>query len=308
MNQNPNTRLSFTNPYLLLTLTTLIWGGNTIAGKLAVGHVSPFSLTFLRWCVALAILLPFSIPYLRKDWDVIKSNLLFIMALGFVGFACFNNMMYLSLNYTTAINAAIIQASMPLIVFFLNFMIFRINVAGFQLIGFLISLAGVLAVITRGDFSAITNGTFNIGDLIMLLAISLYGAYSVMLKEKPQIHLMSLMSVLAFSALLGCIPFTLYEVFTQTLLWPDAQGWGVVIFAAIFPSLISQFSWVMGIEKIGSNRGGLFINLVPVFGAFLAIILLNERFQVFHAIGLVLVLGGIALAQRKQPPNGKEAA
>lgn len=287
-----------THPYLLLAITALVWGGNAVAGKLAAGHVSPFLLTFLRWTFATAVILPFAYPHIKRDWPLIRKHFLFLFLLGVVGFAVFNNLMYLALNYTTAINVAIEQASMPLIVFALNYILFRTRVTGFQIFGFIVTLSGVAITATRGNILDLANQPINIGDLIMFGAIMVYGIYSVFLKNKPDIHLLSFMAVLAFSALIGTIPFAAYESVTDTMQWPDATGWGVVFYAALFPSLVSQLFWVMGLEKIGSNRGGIFINLVPIFGALLAILILGERFQTYHAIGLTLVLGGIALAQK----------
>lgn len=287
-----------THPYLLLAITALIWGGNAVAGKLAAGHVSPFFLTLLRWTIASLVILPFAYPYLKKDWPKVREHIWFLFALGVIGFAVFNNLMYLALNFTTAINVAIEQASMPLIVFALNYLLFRTQVTAFQIIGFVITLTGVAITATRGNLLNLADQPVNIGDVIMVGAIMVYGTYSVFLKNKPDIHLLSFMAVLSVSALIGTIPFAAYEIATNTLQWPDATGWGVAVFAGLFPSLVSQLFWVMGLEKIGSNRGGIFINLVPVFGALLAILILGETFQTYHAIGLIMVLGGIALAQK----------
>lgn len=293
----------FTNPYLLLTITALVWGGNAVAGKLAVGHVSPFLLTFLRWIIACCVLAPFAWPHLKKDWPKIRERLPFLIILGVVGFAVFNNLMYLALNYTTAINVSIEQASMPLIVFGLNYILFRTRVSTFQVIGFAITLTGVAVTATRGNLFSIAEQNLNFGDILMLGGILVYGIYSVLLKNKPDIHVMSFILVLGMAAILGTIPFAAYEYAIGATIWPDTKGWGVVVFAGLFPSLVSQLFWVMGLEKIGSNRGGLFINLVPIFGALLAVLILGEKFQLYHAIGLVLVLGGIALAQKTARTN-----
>jgi len=289
-----------THPYLLLTITAMAWGGNAIAGKLAVGHVSPFLLTSIRWVFACLILFPFALPYLKRDWPLIRENLLFLFILGIIGFSIFNNLMYLSLTYTTAINVAIEQAAMPVIVFILNYILFQTRVTAYQIIGFIITMVGVAITVTHGNLLDLFNLELNTGDIIMVCAIMVYGTYTVYLKYKPDIHVVSFLSVLAVAALIGTIPFVAYEVATNSIQWPDAQGWGVIAYAAIFPSIVSQLFWVMGLEKIGSNRGGLFINLVPIFGALFAIFLLGESFQTYHAIGLVLVLGGIALAQKAQ--------
>lgn len=290
----------FMHPYLLLTITAMAWGGNAVAGKLAVGHVSPFLLTSIRWVLTCIILLPFALPYLKKDWQEIRKKLLFLFILGVVGFSVFNNLLYLSLTYTSAINVAIEQAAMPVIVFILNYILFKTRVTSYQIVGFIITLLGVTVTVTRGDLLDLFNLALNTGDIIMICAIMVYGTYTVYLKYKPDIHVVSFLSVLAVAAMFGTIPFLGYEIATNTIQWPDAQGWGVIVYAVIFPSIVSQLFWVIGLEKIGSNRGGLFINLVPIFGAIFAVILLGEAFQLYHAVGLALVLGGIALAQKAQ--------
>lgn len=287
------------NPYLLLSLTALMWGGNAIAGKLGAGHVSPFLLTGLRWIVACVILITFSMHHLKRDFETIKKHWSFLFLLGAFGFAIFNGLMYLALNHTTAINVAIEQASMPLVVFILNYLLYRTRVTTYQVIGFIITLIGVAITVTRGNLFGLGEQSLNIGDLLMLVAIFIYGIYSVLLKNKPNIHPMSFLSVLGISALITTTPFVAYEVSSNNLIWPDTQGWAVIVYAGVFPSILAQLFWILGLDKIGSNRGGLFINLVPIFGALLAIFILGEKFEVYHAIGLLLVLGGITLAQKQ---------
>lgn len=289
------------HPYVLLTLTALFWGGNAVAGKIAVGHISPFTLTTLRWLTAMAIALPFAWPYLRRDWPRLKEKLVFLVLLGAIGFAVFNNLMYLALNFTSAVNVAIVQASMPLIVFALNFALFKLRATPLQLLGFSLTLIGVATVAARGSVGVLMALDFNIGDLIMLVAIMTYGVYSVLLRNKPDIHWLSFITVLGLSAFATSLFFSGWEVAAGKANWPDATGWAVVLYTAIFPSIVSQVFWIMGLEKIGSNRGGVFINIVPVFGSALAIVLLGERFYPFHAVALVLVVGGVWLAQRELP-------
>ncbi len=289
----------YQHPYILLSLTALMWSGNAIAGKIANGHVSPFLLTWLRWAVACAILVIFAHKYIKNDLEEIKKHWKFLFFLGVIGFAIFNNLLYLSLTHTTAINVAIEQAAMPLIVFVLNYLIFKTKATKYQLIGFILTLSGVAITVTRGNVLGLGEQELNIGDIIMLVAITVYGIYSVFLKNKPDIHPLSFLSVLGFAAFLATTPCVLYEVSSNKLLWPDLTGWGVVIYAAIFASILSQLFWVLGLQAIGSNRGGVFINLVPIFAAILAIIILSEKFQTYHALGLILVLGGVTLAQRQ---------
>ena len=187
-------------PYLLLTLTAMIWSCNAIAGKMAVGHISPALLTTMRWLIALIILLPFALPHLKRQLPELRPHLPFLFLLGGVGFALFNNIMYLALNYTSAINVGIVQGAMPLVVFLLNFALFRIKTNGMQMIGFSLTLIGVILTITRGDPLSLFTQSINFGDLIMLIAIFAYGGYSVGLRNKPQMHWLSFITILTFSA------------------------------------------------------------------------------------------------------------
>lgn len=287
--------------YLLLILTALFWAGNAIAGKLAAGHVSPFLLTSLRWAVAVLILASFAIPFLRRDWATIRRHWPFLAILGAIGFALFNNLYYLSLNYTTAINVAIIQASMPLMVFAMNFLFFGIRAIWLQVIGFVLTITGVVLVATRGDLTAIASQAINFGDIIMVIAIFCYGVYTVALAKKPELHWVSLITVLAFFAFMTSVPFTVWEMASGKVLWPDTRGWMVIFYTAVGPAIIAQVCWVRGLELIGSNRGGVFINVVPIFASVMAVFILGERFEPYHALALALVLSGVALAQRVKP-------
>lgn len=285
--------------YLLLTITTLGWGGNAIAGKLAAGHISPALLTSSRWVIALAAVLPFALPHLRREWHTIRAHLLFLLVMGSVGFALFNNFYYLALNHTSAINGAIEQSSMPLLVFVANFLLFGQRVSPGQIIGFVISLVGVCLVATNGNLAGILRLEIGYGDALLILSVAFYGAYTVALRWMPKLHWLSSITILAAGAVIGGLPFTILETTSGHLILPDTQGWLVLIYAAIFPSIISQACYIRGVELIGPNRGGLFINLVPIFGTFFAVTLLGEELHTYHLIALALVLGGIGLAEHK---------
>ena len=226
-------------------------------------------------------------------------HLPFLFILGSTGFALFNNIMYLALNYTSAINVGIEQASMPLVVFLLNFALFRITTSWLQIFGFTLTLIGVVITITNGNPLSIFSQKINFGDLIMLVAILAYGGYSVALRNKPDIHWLSFIAILGFSAFITSLAFSAIELFQGKIILPDMRAMAIVAYIAIFPSIVSQLFWIRGLELIGSNRGGIFINFVPVFSSIFAIIILGENFHFFHAVSLILVVGGIALTQRK---------
>jgi drug/metabolite transporter (DMT)-like permease len=285
------------NAYVLLLLTTLFWGGNSVAGKLAIGHVSPMLLTAARWGFAFVILLAIGLPRLQEDRQAIRNNLWLLTSLGAFGFAVFNVVLYSALLYTTAINVSIEQAGMPMLIILANFLLFGIRVTLAQIIGFLLSLAGIALTASHGNPVRLLELDVNFGDALMLLAVVVYGGYTVALRFKPAIHWQSLMIVLCGSALIASVPFVAAEFWYGALIVPDTRGWAVIAYTAIFPSILAQIFYIRGVELIGANRAGLFVNLVPIFGTLASILVLGEDFQFYHALAMVLVLGGIWLAE-----------
>jgi drug/metabolite transporter (DMT)-like permease len=284
--------------YLFLTLTTLFWGGNAVAGKLAVGHISPMVLTSARWLLMCIIMLVLGWPRLKADWQAVRNNWLLLSALGFFGFTVFTIALYMALIYTTAINVSIEQAGMPMLIFLLNFLFFRAKASWAQLVGLVLSIVGVVLVACHGEPARLLGLDLNIGDAIMLVGSIVYAGYTVALRFKPAIHWQTLMIVLSGSAFVTSLPFLAAEVAVGAGYVPDTQGWLVLLYVLAFPSILSQIFYVRGVELIGANRAGLFINLVPIFGTLLSIILLGEDFRLYHAIALALVFGGIWLAER----------
>ena len=297
-------RILFTmtrNAYLLLLITMVFWAGNAVAGRFAVGEVSPLVLTWLRWTLGAMVLLVLARHHLKRDWPIIRRHWLYILFMGATGFAIFNAFLYTALVHTTAINATIVQAGMPMIIFVLNFLIYRIAVRWSQILGYSVTLVGILVVAGQGQLGQILGLEINRGDLIMVLAVLVYSSYSVILREKPDLHWLSFLTTLFVTAAAISIPLAAYEATTTALIWPTSvTGVGVVIYTAIFPSIIGQALFIRANELIGGNAAGLFLNLVPIFGAILAVLLLGEAFRSFHALALVLVLGGIMVAQQQQ--------
>lgn len=283
--------------YLLLTLTMLFWGANAVAGKYAVGHISPMLLTTVRWGLAVLLLVPFATGRLRAEWPTVRPRLAYLATLGAVGFTLFNALMYSALTFTSAINVSIEQAGLPMVIFLINFLLFSLRVSWAQLLGVLLSLAGIALTAGHGEPARLAALDVNVGDAMMMVALVLYGAYTVALRHKPAISWQSLMLVLCGSAFLMSLPFTAWEIATGRVIWPGGIGWAIGVFTAIFPSVLAQAFYIRGVELIGSNRGGLFINLVPIFGTLLAILFLGEAFHLYHALAIVLVLGGIWLAE-----------
>jgi len=294
--------------YFYLSVTALFWGANSVAGKLAVGHVSPMVLTTYRWIVALIIILAFMMPQVKRDWPMIRKHWLQLLLYGIFGFTAFNALLYTALGYTSAINAVIEQAGIPMLIFVFNFVLFRIQASIAQIVGFSVTLIGVLVTAAHGEFSALAELEFNFGDALMLCAAIVYAAYTVSLRWKPELHWQSFIAAPAFGALLSAIPLFFWELSRGAAIFPDTTGWAIVLYAGIFPSLLSQVLYVRGVEMIGANRAGLFINAIPVFGTILSVMLIGETLYPFHVVALLLVLGGIAIAEWGRPKDNKKPA
>lgn len=287
--------------YFYLTVTSLFWGANSVAGKLAVGHVSPMVLTTFRWIVALLVILALMTPQVKRDWPAIRRHWLQLLLYGVFGFTVFNALLYTALGYTSAINAVIEQAGIPMLIFVFNFVLFRIQASLAQVIGFSVTLVGVLVTAAHGEFSALAELEFNFGDALMLIACIVYAGYTVSLRWKPDMHWQSFIAAPAFGALLSALPLFFWELSREDAIFPDATGWAIVLYAGIFPSLLSQVLYVRGVEMIGANRAGLFINAIPIFGTLLSVLLVGETLHSFHIVALLLVLGGIAIAEWGRP-------
>lgn len=288
----------FSSPYILLVTTTLFWAGNAIAGKFAVGEIDFITLTFLRWLLASLCLLAFAWRQVHKDWRTIIKHLPYLFALGAVGFTGFNLCMYWALSYTSVVNVVIEQAAIPLLIMVFNFLAFRLAVRSLQIVGLLMAMVGVVLTVTRGEPGLMLQEGMNQGDAIMMLAALCYALYSIGLRWRPQMHWKSFLFTLTVSALLVSMVAWLIYVALNGFSMPSGKGLSLVLYVGIFPSLLSQLFYVRGVELIGANRAGLFINLVPIFGSLLAILIIGESFYWFHAVGLLLVVGGILIAER----------
>lgn len=293
----PHTPSAMYKAYVLLALTTLFWAGNSIAGKLAVGHVSPMMIVTLRWAAVMVALAVFMRPQLAADWKAIRPRLAYLLGLGALGFTVFSVALYYALTFTTAINTSILQGGMPLFVFAASFVLFSSRIVVEQFLGFLLSFVGVIVIAVRGELANLLSLNINFGDALMLGAIVAYGVYTAALRSKPAIHWASLMFALCLGATLAALPMLVLEAAGGGLIVPDLFGWAIIVYIVVFPSLLSQVFYIRAVELIGSNRAGLFINLLPVWGALLAVTLLGETFHLHHGVALALILLGIGLAE-----------
>lgn len=287
----------YDRPYLVLSATTLIWAGNAVASRLALGHVSPMMLTTLRWVGTLSLMIAIAGPAFLREWPQVKANWRWLAIMGVVGFTGFNALFYLSALYTTAVNIGIIQGSIPVMVLAGAYLVHRTAVTGLQGIGIVVTIAGVALLAARGDLAVLTGLAFNLGDVLMLVACLGYAAYTVALRNRPAISPRPFFLALALVALVSSLPLLAAEIAHGSAQWPDLNGWLIILYVAVLPGFVAQLFFMRGVELIGPGRAGLWVNLVPVWSAILGPLILGEIFAWYHAVALLLVLGGIAIAE-----------
>lgn len=284
--------------YLLLTFTTLCWGGNAVFARLAVGEVSPMALVTLRWLGALALLAAFAHAHVRRDWPALRERLLFVAAMGAIGFTVFTGLFYIAAHWTTAINIGIVQGAIPMFVLIGAFAAYRTPVAGLQVAGVLVTVLGVAIVASDGELARLASFALNFGDVLMIAACVLYAGYTLGLSRRPLVSPLSLFTGMAAAAFVSSLPLALAEATLGRFQWPTPFGWIIVGLVTLFPSFLAQIAFIQGVTLIGPSRAGVFVNLVPVFASIMALLVLHEPFRLFHAVALALVLGGIWLSER----------
>lgn len=289
----------FANPYVILTLTTIFWAGNTVAGRLAVGQVSPMGLTTFRWLFAYLLMLAFLPREVAQSFRMLREKPLYLAAMGFIGFTGFNAVYYAAAHHTTAVNIGIMQQSTPIFVMLGAFLLYNARITAGQVAGLVAGVIGVLFVASTGKWSVLRNLDFNRGDVMILVIGAVYAAYSLNVRRRPpEWRPFAFFAAMAFVAALTSLPLLAFEMAQGAFFWPTAKGWAVVAYVAVCPSLLAQIWYIRGIEMIGAARSGFLFNAIPVFAALMAVAILGEPFGWYHAVGLTLVIGGIAWAER----------
>ncbi len=285
----------------MLVLATLFWAGNFIVGKAAfVEDIPPMSLVFFRWSLVWLILLPFTYKEIIKHKEVILKNLplLFFLALTSVGL--FNSFTYLALVHTQVINASLFNTAIPAMIILLCF-IFKIEKTNrFQIMGLILSVLGILSIITKLDFNILLSLNFNKGDIIMIGGVITWGLYSSFLKKKKfTLPLLTLVHILCTFGLLFILPQFLFEISQGKIIKFDINLSYILIYLALFPSIGSYYCWAGAVSIIGANRAGIFLSLIPLFSTILAMFFFNANFYFFHFIGSVLIVLGLILSNKK---------
>ena len=268
-----------------------------MAGRLAVGQVSPMAITCLRWGIVAIFLASATSRRLVLAWPALRRDWRRIVLMAVCGFSIFNALFYVAAHHTTAVNIAILQGSVPIFVVLGTVVLHQTRVGAVQAFGIATTLIGVAVVATQGHLATVAAFRFNLGDGLILLACLLYAGYTLALRNRPNIPSLVFFSAMAVVAFLTSLPLLAYEIVTGTVQWPTPEGWAILVFIALFPSFLAQLSFMRGVQLIGPARAGLFGNLVPLFGAFLAVVILGEPFALFDLVALILVIGGILAAE-----------
>ena len=287
--------------YLFLFLSVLFWAGNFIVGKYASYYqIPPFSLNFYRWFFAWLILLPFTYKEIMSKKNYILENYKFYILLGITSVTIFNSIVYYSLNFTQVISGVLMISTIPVMIMFISSILKIEKTNIFQILGVICSFVGVILIITKANFDLLVNLDFNKGDLTMVVAMLSWATYSALLKKrKHELSQLSLLEVIITFGLIFLIPIYITEYslgFEITLNKPFIL---VLIYVVLFPGLAAFICWIKGISLIGPNRSGVFLHLMPILSALMAMIIFKEKFMLYHLLGAFFILSGIILSNRK---------
>lgn len=288
------------SPYLLLGVTAFIWSLNWVVGKAVVGTISPLTLTFIRWVIAVAAMLPFALPQIRRHWPAVRREWKTIAWIAFWGTGLHNAFAYVGLHHTSATNGVILNSSIPVLIILTGWIVYRDTITRPQALGVAISAAGVLAVLTGGDPAVLASLRLNRGDLIVLAGMVFWAVYTVLLRLRPkELPGLALLACCGSIGVVYLLPLCAAELlFMQGKVDLTPASVAAMLYVGIFPSFVGYVFWNRAVSEVGPNVAGIFIHLMPGFGSLLAWLFLGERFEAFHLAGIVLILAGVWLTAR----------
>lgn len=289
---------------LLLTVPPLLWAGNAVVGRMVHELVPPVTLNFLRWTIALALLLPFAFRVLRRDSGMWQNWRRFAV-LGLLGIGLYNALQYLALQSSTPINVTLVAASMPVWMLLIGRLFFHAGVARRQVLGALLSIAGVLLVLSRGDPAQLLAARLVPGDLLMILATIAWSLYSWLLTlpgDPPAIR-KDWTAFLLAQVFFGLIWSGVFAA-GEWALTPARIHWGwplaaALLYVAVGPAIIALRCWGAGVQRAGPSIAGFFSNLTPLFAALMSSAFLGELPHLYHGAAFALIVGGIVLSSRR---------
>ena len=285
------------NPWLLLTFSSLVWGGNVVAARLAVGEISPMVLVGLRWIVVSALIAGFMGERLGPLLNSLRPHWAYLLPMGVLGFTISNAMLYEGARFTSGVNVAIIQGVLPVLVLAGAHLVYGVRAGLVRWIGVVITMAGIVLIATEGEPARILELQINKGDAFVFLGAAIYAAFTLALRKRPPMSAMAFFIGVAIAALVSSAPAMMVEAMLGEAIWPGWRGILVLLYVAVFTSIVGQICWIRAVEIIGPGRAGVFQNLVPVVGAILSVLVLRETFHWHHAASLALVLSGLFISE-----------
>ena len=287
--------------YIFLLLTVTFWAGNFIVGKFAsIYNVPPFTLNFYRWFFAWLILAPFTLPEIIRKKDYVFKNYKLFIILGVTSITIFNSIVYYSLNFTQVIRGVLMISTIPVMIMFFSSILKIEKTNIFQIIGVILSFTGVIIIITKANLESLKNLDFNRGDITMVIAMFSWALYSSLLKkQKYEISQISLLQVLITFGLIFLIPIYFIEYQVGFRVSIDKPFILILSYVVLLPGLASFILWIKGISLIGANRSGVFLHLMPILSAIMAMIFFSEKFMFYHILGACFIVSGILLSNQK---------
>jgi drug/metabolite transporter (DMT)-like permease len=290
--------------FALLALAMLLWAGNWVVGRALREAFDPVTLNFWRWAIAALVLVPFALPQLAGRAELIRRHAGLLVLLSLTGVALFQSLVYLGLRSTTAVNGVLLNSSSPLFILACSWAMERERATLRQVAGMLISFAGIVVILARGDPAALAELEFHAGDAWILLAMPIWGVYSVLLKRRPPgLEGIGLLFVISLIGVAMLAPFYAAELLRAPPRWPSAAEAGGVLYVALAASVAGFICWNRGVMAVGANAAGLTMHLLPAFGTLLAIGLLGETFAAYHAAGIATIVAGVVLATSQRAYN-----
>jgi drug/metabolite transporter (DMT)-like permease len=286
-------------PYLLLLIAAASFGGNWVAARVVNFEVAPFALSFWRWAIAAAILLPFAAAQLREDAPLIRRHFSKLFVFGAVGAGGFTLLGYWGVSSTTAVNATLLNSSLPLFVVPLSWLLLGLTVSGRQVAGLAFSLAGVVMIVSGGTLQTLARLALNPGDFLILAGAFLWAVYTVALKWRPPLRALSFLFTTVVAAATVSLPFYLWEMGMGRMMTVTPTAVVTIGYLAIFPSIVAYICWNQAVAELGPNVAGFFNPVIPVFGILFAVIILGEPLRAYHIAGFALVLTGVVLTSRR---------
>ena len=279
----------------------MCWSGNFIVGKFAtLFEIPPLTLNTFRWISVWLILIPFTYKEIYNNLAYIKKNFFVIGFMGVITISTFNSVVYFALNYTQVINAVLVLAIIPAVTIVLSSLMKIEKTNVFQIFGLILSIIGVGSIISNGDIQRVMSLSFNNGDLWMLVCVLSWALYSTLLKKnKLKLSQFSLIQIMVSVGVLFLIPQYFYEQSIGLEVNLNKAFFLILFYVVVFPALAAYYCWQKGVEIIGPNRATMFIQLMPLFSAVMAIMIFNEKFEFYHFAGAAFIVSGIYLSNKK---------